>query len=261
MLLRYERKYYIANDKLEELRNRLMPFVKPDVNSKVSNGGLSQYTVRSIYYDTPFMEYYYEKKEGLEYRNKFRIRVYDQHKPGDVAFLEIKRKLGNRIKKHRSTLLVENLKNLLCTGCTEDYIITSPKSSRALKDSSKFMYYYYKKSLKPVNLISYEREAYHGKFDPGVRITFDKNVRSTIYPKIDEIYSEHRAKNITPGHFIIEIKYYETMPVWAKSIIEEFKLNLEAISKFSSGLDIHNNQYSRTRFSPVGLSRNAFYEV
>jgi hypothetical protein len=260
MALRYERKYYISNEKLDTLRERLKPFVNPDVHLKENEIGLSQYTVRSIYYDTPTMEFYYEKKEGLENRNKFRIRVYDQFKPGDVAFLEIKRKLGNRIKKHRATLPAEKTGELLKTGDIEKYIIAD-KSPKVLDDASKFLYYYYAKSLKPVNLVVYEREAFHGKFDPGVRITFDKNVRTTLYPKLSELYSEARNKAITPGYFIVEIKYFETMPVWAHSIVEEFKLRLEAISKYSTGLDIHYPYYSRMRYSPVGLSRTGFNDL
>ncbi|MBX9851821.1 MAG: polyphosphate polymerase domain-containing protein [Cytophagaceae bacterium] len=251
----------MPNSKLDEIRERLTPFVNPDVHLKARQGGLSQYTVRSIYYDTPFMDYYYEKKEGLENRNKFRIRVYDTFKAGDIAFLEIKRKLGNRIKKHRATLLVENLKDLLLTGNIEDYIIQGPKFPGALEDANKFMHHYFKKNLKPVNLVVYDREAYHGKFDAGVRITFDKNVRTTIYPTVDELYSEARNKAITPGYFIVEIKYFEIMPVWARSIVEEFHLRLEAISKYSSGLDIHHATHSRMRFSPMSFARTAFNEV
>lgn len=260
-MVRYERKYYIANEALDALRARLNAFVNPDDHSKVTGGGLSQYTVRSIYYDTPTMAYYYEKKEGLEMRNKFRIRVYDEYRPGNVAFLEIKKKIGNRIKKHRSTVFVDDLKSLLLTGNIEDYVIKNPKLPHSLADASKFLYHYFRKSLRPANLIVYDREAYHGRFDDGVRITFDKNVRSTLYPTIDELYSEKRCKLITPGYFILEIKYYDIMPVWCHSIVEEFKAQLEAISKYSSGLEVHYSYYNRMRFSPVSLSRTPFYDV
>ncbi|WP_028980115.1 polyphosphate polymerase domain-containing protein [Sporocytophaga myxococcoides] len=260
MMLRYERKYFVPNDRLDELRARLMPFVNPDVHTKVGESGLSQYTVRSIYYDTPFMEYYYEKKEGLEFRNKFRIRGYDNQKEDSIVFLEIKRKLSNRIGKHRATLKFSDLKSLLTTGNTRDYI-NGPKLPKALKDADKFLFYYYSKSLKPVNLVVYDREAFHGKFDDEVRITFDKNVRTSIYPTIDELYSEERLKLITPGFFVLEIKYYNIMPTWARSIVEEFSLQLEAISKYSSGLDIHHTTYGRMRFSPISLSRNPFYRL
>lgn len=260
MKLRYERKYYVSNDQLDKLRERLKPFVNPDVHAKPGDTGLSQYTVRSIYYDTPFMEYYYEKKEGLEFRNKFRIRGYDQQTEDSIIFLEIKRKLNNRIGKHRSTLKYKDLKPLLTSGNTRDYI-TGPKFPKALKDADKFLFYFYSKSLKPVNLVVYDREAFHGKFNDEVRITFDKNVRTAIYPTIDELYSENRLKLVTPGSFILEIKYYNSMPLWARSIIQEFSLRLEAISKYSTGLDIHHATYGRMRFSPISLSRNPFYRL
>lgn len=251
MKLRYERKYYVSNNKLDELRTRLMCFVRPDIHTSLSEDGLSQYTVRSIYYDTPFMDYYYEKMEGLENRNKFRIRVYDQHKPGDVAFLEIKQKLGPRIRKYRSTLQYVDVEKLLEEGDMDKYVISRPS------DGKKFLFHYYKHSLKPVNLISYEREAYHGKFDDGVRITFDKNVRSAVYPKMSEIYSDARSRNITPDLFVLEIKYFTShMPRWAKSLVGEFDLRHEAISKYSTGLDLHHDN-TRKRFSPLGFTSMA----
>jgi SPX domain protein involved in polyphosphate accumulation len=249
-MLRYERKYYVPNNQLNGLRKRLLPFLRPDAYSKVTEDGLTQYTVRSIYYDTPLMDFYYEKMEGLENRNKFRIRVYDDYQPGNVAFLEIKQKLGSRIKKFRSTLEIENVKNILKEGDIGKYIKSRPK------DASKFMYHYYRNSLKPVTLVVYDREAYHGKFDSGVRITFDKNVRTAIYPKLEDIYNESTLKPITPDFFILEIKYFFDFPTWARSIVEEFNLRLEAISKYSTGIDIHHVN-SRIRFSPVGFSRIA----
>ncbi|MFN6943527.1 MAG: VTC domain-containing protein [Cytophagaceae bacterium] len=257
--LRYERKYYVRNDQLEALRNRLLPFVNPDVHAKTQSGGLSQYTVRSIYYDTPLMEYYDEKMEGLELRSKYRIRVYDQPVEGAIAFLEIKKKLGNRIKKHRAVLPYTNLLDLVRTGDVEKYVENTKKFPNSVQDAKRFLYYFYKKSLRPVNLITYDREAYHGKFDSGVRITFDKNVRSSIYPCLEELFSENRAKVITPGYFILEVKYFHVYPLWAHSMIEEFGLRHEAISKFSTGVDVHYVNSSK-RFSPISSARVPFYK-
>jgi hypothetical protein len=248
-MLRYERKYYVSNDRLDDLRERLTTFVRPDDHSSATNG-ISQYTVRSIYYDTPTLTYYFEKMEGLENRSKYRIRVYDLYKPGDIAFLEIKRKLGNRIKKHRAIIPWDKVKKALETGNVHEHLV----NKKELDDAKRFMYNYYRYSLRPLVLITYDREAYHGKFDSGVRITFDKNVRSTPYPLLSEIYSEEKAKLITPGHFILEIKYFNLFPTWARSLVEEFNVNHEAISKFSTGIDLHH-QSSRFRISPVGLSK------
>lgn len=246
-MLRYERKYYVHNSRLDELRSRMMPFLRPDIFAKKNDRGHGEYTVRSIYYDTPFMDFYYEKMEGLKDRNKFRIRVYDQYEPGNLAFLEVKQKLGPRIKKHRATTEVMDVVPLLRTADVDTYIKSDPKGA------SKFLFHYYKNALKPVNLVVYEREPYHGKFDSGVRITLDKNVRSAIYPKMEGIYNEGMLKPITPEYFILEIKYFYHFPCWCRSVLEEFDTRLEAISKYATGIDIHH-QHTSQRFSPIGFT-------
>ncbi|HEX8546827.1 MAG TPA: polyphosphate polymerase domain-containing protein [Cytophagaceae bacterium] len=252
-MYRYERKYYVRNTIIDGLRKRLIPFVDPDSHANPSTNGLPQYTVRSIYYDSPVMEYYHEKMDGLENRSKYRIRVYDDYKPGEILFVEIKRKLGNRIKKHRSTILVDDIQMLLNTGEAERFVIRDKNYEEGLKDANKFLFHYYKHSLRPVNLVTYDREAYHGKFDHGVRITLDKNVRTKVYPHLDELYNESHLKAVTSNHFILEIKYFNIIPSWATSIVEEFGLSHEAISKYSTGIDVHTP--GRMRFSPIGMSR------
>lgn len=247
---RYERKYYLANIKLPELRKRLEPFVEPDTFTGINEYGISEYTVRSIYYDTPFMKYYEEKKEGVELRNKFRIRVYDKEEPNSIAFLEIKKKVGNRIGKHRALIPYTSVAEILETGDIEKHL----KNPKHLYDGQKFLYHFFKNSLRPLNLVIYEREAYMGKFDKGVRITFDKNVRTVIYPRLDKIFDEDGAKYLSDDCFVLEIKYHDEIPVWALSIIEEFKLNLKAISKYADGLDKHLEN-KRIRFSPISLGR------
>jgi len=252
---RYERKYYLANNRLEELRARLKPFVEPDIFTGLNEFGISEYTVRSVYYDTPFMKYYEEKKEGVELRNKFRIRVYDTEQPDSIAFLEIKKKVGVRIGKHRAKIPYSSLNEVLQLGNLEKHLYNKTH----LYDGQKFLYHFYKNSLSPLNLVTYEREAYMGKFDKGVRITFDKNVRTTIYPQLDKIFGEQGAKYLSPEYFVLEIKYHDEIPRWALSIIEEFKLNLKAISKYADGLESHIMNSSH-RFSPVSYSRIGLYK-
>ncbi len=57
-------------------------------------------------------------------------------------------------------------------------------------------------------LVVYEREAYHGDFDPGVRITFDKNIRSYIYPDLSDMFKKRDLKHLFKNHFILEVKYF-----------------------------------------------------
>jgi len=80
---------------MEALRADILPHVNADPNM----GENREYTVRSIYYDSPAMDSYNEKIEGVKVRQKFRIRGYDSEEESQELFLEIKNKYNNFISK------------------------------------------------------------------------------------------------------------------------------------------------------------------
>lgn len=240
MKLRYEKKYLVRNSQLEDLRNRFIPFLDPDSFAGQSDQIYPEYTVRSIYLDTPGLDSLKEKSDGLEIRKKLRIRGYDKPNAETEVYLEIKRKIGNRIGKNRALVPFSKLPHLLEWGLDEATIATLEKRKMA-DNASRFFFQKTKNLQQPVNLIVYDREPYHGKFDPSVRITFDKNIRSKFKPDFHELFSDFDLKSVWPQHFILEIKYNEPpMPIWAKSIVEEFKLTTEALSKYVEGYYCHN---------------------
>lgn len=237
MILRYERKYLVHNDLLPKLRSAIQPFVRPD-NFAKTQGEFSEYTVRSIYLDSIQREAVYDKIEGLRDRKKLRIRGYDTQQEDSLVFLEIKRKISDRISKNRAPLLYKNLNRMLEFGDVEETLLV--KNSDRVDDANRFLFNMHRFQMKPVNLIVYDREPYHGVFDPGVRITFDKNIRSTLYPEFNELFQSKDYEFPWPDHFILEIKYFDApMPSWAKSIVQHYKLRNEALSKYVSGYTCH----------------------
>jgi hypothetical protein len=232
MRLRYERKYLVNNEMLEPMRKRFMPFLVPDLNADQTELK-SEYTVRSIYFDTPNFDSLSEKKEGLENRLKLRIRGYNNYFSGCEVFLEIKRKFGDRIAKNRAITLYDLLDKTLETG---ELKRSNGKPSDIMKeDAARFLFHLHRESQRPVNLVVYEREPYHGKFDSTVRITFDKNIRAAVFPHLSELFSNNGLSHIWKDAFILEIKYFDGgMPSWSKSIIQEFELKHEALSKYAS---------------------------
>ncbi len=232
MKLRHERKYLVANNKLDDLRKRFIPFLYPDLFAQETEGK-TQYTVRSIYFDSVDFNALSEKKEGVENRLKLRIRGYNTYFPGCEVFLEIKRKYGNLIAKNRAITSYDFLEKTLLTGELVDY---SGKNTKNMKDdASRFLFHLHREAQKPVNTVVYEREAYHGKFDPEVRITFDKNIRAVVNPELRDLFCNRGLVYIWDEAFILEIKYHTPeMPTWAKSIVHEFELRHEALSKFAS---------------------------
>ena len=240
MTLRYERKYLVNNELLEPLRERFMPFLQPDLFAS-QHSFKSEYTVRSIYYDTPNYDALSEKTEGLENRIKLRIRGYNDYTNGDKVFLEIKRKLGNRIAKNRALTQYKRLEESLETGTL--MLGGEPISKKMYDDGMRFFYHLKREFQQPVNLVVYDREPYHGKMDAGVRITFDKNIRASLFPTIHDLYSNNILSYIWKDSFILEIKYFDKgMPTWAQSIIQEFGLRHEALSKYAAAF--LNNEVS-----------------
>jgi len=246
-IMKFEYKYLVPIERLPELRTLISPFMVTDTHMDM--GGPAGYTVRSIYFDTFQYDDYYEKISGLKIRKKIRIRGYNGQNHKNIVFLEIKRKNEKRVKKNRAPIKYKNLKDLLITGDTEKYIMTIKGFKEAIENSRQFLFHIYKKSLQPIILVIYEREAYHGTFDNSFRITFDKNLRSMIYPDIQELYQDEYIKYSIPDHFVLEVKFFDVFPSWLRSIIGSLGLRLQAFSKYTTCIDEHNivniNQCSR----------------
>jgi len=241
--LRYERKYLVPNSKMNELRQRLMGFVRPDSFTSKNEFGLNQYTVRSIYFDNNALSCYYEKGDGIMYRRKFRIRGYDNYESCNKVVFEIKRKIENRIKKYRAFMLYDDLEEVFRTYDVDNYVIRDDKYEASVDNARRFFYHFVKYNFNPTVLVVYEREAYHGKFDAGTRITIDKNIRSKNYPVMNDLFTNDNLKYLFKSHFILEIKYYrDTMPEWARSLVKEFKLRHEALSKYTIGFDVNRHR-------------------
>jgi hypothetical protein len=229
MKYRYERKYLVSNTDLFALRRRIIPFLEPDVYS-LNGMQVNEYTVRSIYFDTPHFDALYEKVEGFRDRSKLRIRGYNDLTGNSEVFLEVKKKVGNRIIKSRHKIPFTNLCSLLQGNMRTLLNGKEPHAEAA----ASFLYHLKKDGYKAVNLVAYEREPFFGKFDRNVRITLDKNIRTRLFANIDELFSESGLQPVWKGHFILEVKYLDDeMPTWIRSIIQEFELTHQALSKYA----------------------------
>ncbi len=238
--MRREYKYLIPQKDIDELRRRILPFVTLD--NFAAEG--SQYTVRSIYFDTSKLKYYNEKIEGVKIRKKLRVRGYNELGDESIVFLEIKRKYENHINKNRSALKYYNLDDLLSTSDLESYCLTENGFQNSVADGERFLHHIHKHSLKPIVLIVYEREAYFSKFDSSLRLTFDKNLRYILFPSLDELYSEEDMSFAMPKYFIFEVKFSAGFPGWLQAIIRDLSISRMALSKYTICLD-HEKVFNR----------------
>jgi len=240
MKLRYEKKYLVPNAQLSAIRQRFLPFLNADSFAELNEFGYPEYTVRSIYFDSPDKKIIDEKISGVEKRNKLRIRGYDKLIEGSKVFLEVKRKLGDRIYKNRSLLPFSSIGELLMFG-PDDEIRALLEKQKQWGDTMNFLFLLKKHNMSPLNLIVYDREAYHGKFNHDLRITFDKNIRASLYPYVSNLFTDDNLTYVWEDHFILEVKYlHPTMPGFVKTIIEDFKLQAQALSKYTEGYFCHH---------------------
>ncbi|MBD3224485.1 MAG: VTC domain-containing protein [Caldithrix sp.] len=238
--MRLEYKFLLPNEKLNPLRERLMPYVRLDTFSQERPD--KHYTVRSIYFDTLRLKHYNDKIEGIRTRKKVRIRAYNTLQADHPVFLEIKRKYENYISKDRSILKFDQLEQFL-EGQNFDW---SPLKSTEKPDNfinaQRFLYQVMRYHLQPTVLCVYEREAFYAESNPQLRITFDKNLRALQFPRIDQLKENQQLFQVLPHHFIMEVKFRRGFAFWLRRILEDFNLTRQALSKYTMSLFLKNQR-------------------
>lgn len=231
--MRFEYKYLVDLKDLESVRNDFSPYLEYDYYSQINDA--KDYTVRSIYYDTNSLRFYREKIEGIKNRKKIRIRTYNRHQDFNPIFLEIKRKYGDKIIKNRSVYDAHLYSELLEKRCIVSAVNSQTKT--LCENSTKFMHNVLINSLVPTVLISYDREAYFSKINNSLRITFDKNIRYSVYPEFHTFFNDSELKNALEGYFILEIKFNTGFPKWISQIIQKHSIVRKSLSKYSICID------------------------
>ena len=246
---RTEYKYLVPTSVLDAIRSDVMPFLEPDPFSEISAGG--EYSVRSIYYDTPRLACYHEKNAGIEIRRKFRIRGYGAAENASLVFLEIKKRRGAVITKNRAPLLLSTLPQFLAAPDIDKYILGRSLASR--EDARRFLYYYHRMCLQPAVLVVYDREAFFSKFDPSLRVTFDKSLRGRLAPQLCDLHDGRGLSPVMKHHVIFELKFFHrSLPQWASDVIRRYGLPRMALSKYTMSMDLKESA-PRIRQSPMTL--------
>ncbi len=192
---KFEYKYLVDENLLDRLRRALEPYVIWDRYSEIRPE--KHYTVKSIYFDTNRLDFYQEKLSGLKRRKKIRIRGYNDEAPDATVFLEIKRKNGQIISKNRASLLFKNLKETSLNNGVEEYLIRSSDDEN-LRHGKSFLFYLRSLNLIPTIKIFYEREAHFARMNPDLRLTIDRNLRSSLQVGFDTFFEDLNMRNARP---------------------------------------------------------------
>jgi hypothetical protein len=231
-MLRFEYKYFFPAEQLDKLRAMLQPFMELDRYAK-ENGG--EYTVRSIYFDTPDLACYYQKLAGVKRRNKVRLRGYNHEEDENRVFFEIKKKVDDPLYKNRASFSFEEAKAVLSGAPPDAFFSADGKDAEALNNARRFLYHIHARQMQPIVTVIYEREPYQAILKDrlnDVRLTFDKNLRGVAYPTLENLFDEKRAHLFNPEWYIMEVKFNLFLPSWTKAIVTTMGLKKGPASKY-----------------------------
>lgn len=218
MEYRVELKYLVSELQLVFLQKQLEQIMTYD---KYHPNGES-YIIRSLYFDDLYDSCLEENENSTDYREKFRIRIYNGD-PSEIH-LETKEKIHGYTRKKKENLSYEDC---MCYINKEPVILTAEDG-----DLKKKLYALIQMShYQPVQIVEYERIA---MVEPNgnVRVTFDRNIGGTS--QTDTFFDE--VLPLTPalpsGMHILEVKYDELLPDSIKEVLNSISLRRISFSKY-----------------------------
>ncbi len=193
---RVETKYLLDDAACRALLTRIRLDITPDA--------FGRYTICNVYFDTPDSALVRNSIEKPVYKEKLRLRSYGTPKPDDKVFLELKKKYDGVVYKRRVSLPLRDAEQYLKTGRHEG------RDGQILHELDYFLRFY---APVPKLYLAYEREAYTGRDDRELRITFDTNIRSRI-GALRLSAGDWGEPLLQDGYHLLEIKAAGALPLW-----------------------------------------------
>lgn len=217
---RHELKYLISDGEHRILSRRLQMTMAQD-GYAAKNGG--EYHIRSLYFDDPYDTALQEKGDGIEVRDKFRIRIYNDS--DSMIKLERKHKSGPYIQKSSLSLTRTECDSILAG----DYRFLLQREEPF---AGQMYGIFVTTQLRPKVLVDYDREPYVFPVQD-VRITFDKNIRTAL--RCTDLFNPHAPTypaTSLQNTMILEVKFNEYLPHYIHELIQLGASQHTAASKY-----------------------------
>lgn len=178
------------------------------------------YLVSSTYFDTPDLLCYYEKKDGVAFRKKYRFRTYGLEP--EYGFFEIKYRHNQLVEKQRVRFTKSAWAFLFEKG--DECDLAEPLQMMVLN-------VLYQRELRPTHLVQYRRRAYSVlEGESPLRITFDFEVSGSNT-------TNHQLQNLSrhqifSGYAVLELKTRSNLPSWCINMLIDCGLVARPISKY-----------------------------
>ena len=214
---RYEIKYILKRDQKARIVAAMMPYMAPDQYGRT--------TIRNVYFDTPNYRLIRHSMEKPVYKEKLRIRSYQQARPGSQVFVELKKKYKDIVYKRRLSLPEQDAVDWMAGSQPPS------EDSQIRREIDYFLRYY--GALRPTVFLSYERQAWYCRDGGDFRVTFDDNIlcRRTDLSLESAVGG---APILDEGLVLMEIKCFGGIPLWMTALLREEKLYKTSFSKYGT---------------------------
>lgn len=214
---RYEIKYMLTRPQKAALLQVMAPYMSPDRYGRT--------TIRNIYYDTPNYRLIRHSIERPIYKEKLRIRSYEQVAPGGDVFVELKKKFKKVVYKRRLAMPIHEAMAWLAGENTL-------KPPTQIGEEIHYFRDFYGE-LRPAVFLSYEREAFYSLDGSDFRITLDENILAR--DRDPDLCSEVYGTPILPeGMTLLEVKAPGAIPLWLTNFLSGNKIYKTSFSKYGT---------------------------
>lgn len=215
---RHELKHYINYSDVLQIRTKLPFIATTDKNAVEGNS----YRVKSLYFDNYDDKVLKEKLDGVNHREKFRLRLYNN----DFSYIRLEKKSkSNGICFKKNTIISSEECTRLLNGDLD--VLKENGSDLCLELYTKMKYQY----LRPKNIVDYCREAFIYPMG-NVRITLDYDIRTSF--SIHDFLKTEQVPFPLSGIYLLEVKYDHFLPEVIKGMVSLSNRKSTAFSKYSA---------------------------
>lgn len=185
-------------------------------------GEKGYYTIRSLYFDNLADKALREKLDGVNEREKFRIRYYD----GDASLIHLEKKVkrdgvGYKISCPITSVEVQRIlrgDTLWMASCDRALVVELYAKMKG-------------QGLRPKTIVDYERIPFI--YGPGnVRVTIDYNIRTS--PACRDFLNPRCVTLPVGSQIILEVKWDDYLPTIIRHAVQLKGRRASAFSKYSA---------------------------
>lgn len=227
---RHECKFVIGEATAARLLRRLAPYLAPDPYAAQSP--THTYPIASLYLDDEYRSLYRETLGGLPFRYKLRVRSYSDD-PATPVFVEVKRRHDRVVQKLRCPIDRSHLPALLA-GERDMVPGLSPLKQHSLRE---FLRLQQLRRAVPRITVRYDREAYVGRDDDEIRVTFDRCLAALPEHRPVVRVHDDRYERLAQRGIVLELKFTDRCPPWLLAAVRCEELQRTSFSKYCTSLD------------------------